>query len=136
MPKSPLFAAQTLAWLFHGEAPAWAGQPAFWVSLHTADPRGQDSQASGECAYPGYRRQRLARTPGGVAIDGAAAANLEILEFPVNRGDRETITHYGIGVAESGAGALLQSFPLDAPVEVSARQAPRVPVRELTVKES
>jgi hypothetical protein len=139
MPKSRAFAADLLAWVFHGAQPSWADRAHFWVSLHSADPAlAGNSQATAEATYPGYRRAPMGRGPAGMAIEGREATNLQPVEFPACTADgpAQELTHYGIGTDATGEGRLLYSLALDEALVVRRRLAPRVPVRAMTVQET
>ena len=139
MAKSHRFAAQVLEWVFHGVAPAWTQNAHFWISLHTGDPGGPGSaQSDSETTYEGYRRQSLARSSSAVPVDRERreVTNLVQVEFPVCTKDGGgTVTHYGIGTDSGGEGMLVYSGLLDEPMAVQRRQAPRIPVRGLSVRE-
>lgn len=139
MAKSPVFAAQMLAWVFHGAAPPWASAETLWISLHSDAPGGAGSaQSDSETGYAGYHRQPVARALAAVLIDPARgeATNLAGIEFPVCTQDGGgTVTHYGIGTDATGAGTLIYSGLLDEPMTVQRRHAPRLPARAMSVKE-
>lgn len=78
-----------------------------YVSLHTADPGEAGNQQTNEATYTGYARKAVARTSGGWTISGNHATNAAAITYDPCTGGSETITHFGIGTAASGAGKLL-----------------------------
>lgn len=96
-----------------------ASSPAtnLYVSLHNADPGEAGSQTTNETAYSSYLRVAVARTAGGWTVSGTAPAqvtNISAITFPQCGASGDTLTHFGIGLASSGAGTLLASGPIGA----------------------
>src|SRR5215471_53793 len=86
-----------------------------FVSLHTADPGEAGDQSTNETTYGSYARQAVARTGAAWTISGTAptqAANAAIITFPASSSGTPTITHFGVGVAVSGATRLMVSGAL------------------------
>ena len=110
-----------------------------YVSFHTADPGEAGNQTTSEAAYPDYARAAIARTAGGWQVVGNQADNLVEITFPECNASfgagTETQTHVCIGTASSGAGQILYSGALTAPIIVSALQTPRFPVGALVAQE-
>lgn len=90
-----------------------------YVSLHTADPTANGTQASNEAAYPGYARVSVPRNPSGWSVTGGTVYNLGPVTFPFCTGGEETEAFVAIGTAPSGPGSLLWIGPLAAPLKVS-----------------
>lgn len=104
-----------------------AAPGSFYVSLHTADPGEAGAQNASEAAYGGYARVAVARTAGGWTIAANTFANTATVQFAAATSGTATITHIGIGTAESGAGKLLWrgAFSSPASLAVSAGIAPK-----------
>ena len=85
-----------------------------WVSLHTADPGLAGDQNTSEATYGGYTRISVARSSSAWTLTGAdQMAPTGAVLFPVSTSSgQQAITHYGIGLEETGAGRLLWSFQL------------------------
>lgn len=78
-----------------------------YVSLHTSSPGVSGSQTTNECAYGSYARVAVARTTGGWTASSAASTSpVANITFPAATSGTETVTHFGIGSASSGAGVL------------------------------
>lgn len=94
---------------------------ALYISLHTADPGVGGTQQSSEASYGGYARQSLARSGGGFVVTGNQVAFGSQVTFPdVTDATTQTITHFGVGVAASGATVLLYSGPVTPNIPVSS----------------
>jgi hypothetical protein len=78
-----------------------------YVSLHTADPGETGSQTTSECAYTSYARVAVARTSGGWTVTANAVSPTANITFPAATGGTETVTHWAVGIASSGAGKIL-----------------------------
>lgn len=90
-----------------------------YVSMHTADPGETGDQTTSEANYTGYARVAVVRSSGGWTVSGTAptqAANAGAVNFPACTGGSSTVTYFGVGTALSGAGKLLYSGALSAPV--------------------
>jgi hypothetical protein len=107
---------QNIAWGYIGDTngllpSSTAGN--FFISLHTADPSGQDSQSFSELAttnYTNYVRIAVARTSGGWDVTGNVASNHGTITFATgNSASGPTATYFGIGTNLSGAGNLVAS---------------------------
>jgi hypothetical protein len=98
-----------------GDATGLRGSSAagvIYLSLHTADPGETGNQTTSEATYTGYNRVSVLRQSGvgGWTISGTAptqAALTTATAFPTCNGGTNTITHFGVGTASSGAGVLL-----------------------------
>lgn len=101
-----------------------AAAGSLYLSFHTADPKA-GTQATSEVSYTGYARKAIARSAAGFTIDEAAfsaklTAGQHTGTCTVTPDPAQTITHFGIGTAASGAGKLLYAGPVSAPLAVSA----------------
>lgn len=97
-----------------------ASSPAtvLWFSLHNADPGEGGNQATNETAYTNYARVQVARTTGGFSVSGTASpaiiSNVAALNFPQCGVTGDTLTHFGVGLSQTGAGTLIGSGPIGA----------------------
>lgn len=86
-----------------------------YVSLHNADPGEAGSQNTNETAYTNYVRVAVARSSGGWTISGSdptQVVNAATISFAACGITGDTITHWGVGSASSGAGVLYASGPV------------------------
>lgn len=90
-----------------------------YVSLHTADPGEAGSQSTSEATYTSYARVAVARTAGGWTVSSNNVSNTSVITFPTCTGGSSTVTHFGIGLASSGAGTLLFKGALTASLAIS-----------------
>lgn len=142
MSKSNLLENAILALIFNATAFANiaendATSPAtnLYVSLHTADPGEGGDQTTNEATYTSYARVAVARTSGGWTVSGNAVTNAAAIVFPEATGGSNTITHFGVGVAVSGAGQLLYSGALTASLAVSTGIEPQFAAGDLDITE-
>jgi len=77
--------------------------------LHTSDPGEAGDQTTNEIAYTDYARVAVARTTGGWTVTNNSVSPAATISFPAGTGGSGTATHFGVGVAASGAGVLLYS---------------------------
>ena len=94
------------------------------VSLHTADPGEAGTQATSEAAYGAYVRVSVARATTGWAVAAGVANPAANISFAQATSGTETITHFGIGTATSGAGELLYSGVVTPNVAVASGVTP------------
>lgn len=97
-----------------------------YVSLHTADPGEAGDQTTNECAYTSYARVAVARTSGGWAITANSVSPVADISFPAATGGSETVTHFAIGTASSGAGKILYSGTVTPNIAVSSGVTPKL----------
>lgn len=142
MSKSNLLENGILALLFNATALANLAEndttsPAtnLYVSLHTSDPGEGGDQTTNEATYGAYARVAVARTSGGWTVSGNAVANTAAIVFPECTSGSNTITHFGVGVASSGAGQLLYSGALTASLAVSTGIEPQFAAGDLDITE-
>jgi hypothetical protein len=95
-----------------------------FVSLHTADPGEAGTQATSEAAYTSYARATVARTTGGWTVTANSVSPVANVSFPQATGGTATITHFGIGVAVSGATKLLWSGTVTPNISVATGVTP------------
>lgn len=97
-----------------------------YVSLHTADPGEAGTQSTNEATYTGYARVAVARTSGGWTVTANSVSPVANVDFPACTAGTNTITHFGIGTAVSGAGKLLYSGTVTPNIAVSSGVTPRL----------
>lgn len=97
-----------------------------YVSLHTADPGEAGDQTTSEATYTSYARVAVARTSGGFTVTGNSVSPAANIDFPAATGGTNTITHFAIGTASSGAGKLLYSGTVTPNISVSSGVTPRL----------
>jgi hypothetical protein len=95
-----------------------------YVALHTADPGEAGNQSTSEATYTGYARVAVARTSGGWTVTTSQAVNTAVVTFGACTAGSNTITHFSVGVAASGATKILYSGALTASLAVSAGITP------------
>ena len=86
-----------------------------YVSLHNAAPGASGSQNTSETAYTNYGRIAVARTTGGWTVSGGApntVTNAAAINFAACGATGDTLTHWGVGSASSGAGLLFDWGPI------------------------
>jgi len=106
-----------------------------YVSLHTADPGEAGVQTTSEATYTGYARVAVARTSGGWAVSTNTADNVAAITFGACTAGSNTITHFAVGTASSGAGKILYSGALTASLAVSAGITPQFAIGALDCTE-
>ena len=98
-----------------------------FISLHTSGTNLEaGNQSTDEISYTGYARQSLARTSGNFTVSGNAVSLAANLDFPACTGGSGTATHFGIGVASSGATRLLYWGALTPNIVISNGVTPRI----------
>jgi len=104
-----------------------------YVSLHTGDPGESGTQQTSEAAYSGYARVAVARTAGGWAVSTGQADNVAAITYVVSADGPESITHFGLGTAASGAGTLLGSGALTATLVVNIGVTPEFAIGDCNI---
>jgi hypothetical protein len=106
-----------------------------YVSLHTADPGEGGSQNTSETTYTGYARVAVARSGAGWTVAANNVENAAAIIFGACTVGTPTITHFGIGTDLAGAGTLLYSGALMAPLSVSPGITPEFAAGQLDITE-
>lgn len=106
-----------------------------YVALHTADPGDAGSQTTSEATYTSYARVAVPRDNTGWTVSGNTVENAAAIVFPEATGGTNTITHFSIGTASSGAGSILYHGALTASLAVSNGIEPQFAAGDLTVTE-
>ena len=95
-----------------------------YLSLHTADPGEGGDQTTNEAAYTSYARVAVTRDSGGFTVSGNQVTLAANVTFPTATGGSETITHFAIGTASSGAGKILYKGTVTPNLDVSSGVVP------------
>lgn len=104
-----------------------------YIALHTADPSAGD-QTTSEATYTGYGRASIARTAGAWTTASGASENTSAITFAPCTAGSDTITHFSIGVAASGASKILYSGTCS--LNVSAGITPNIAAGALDLTEA
>lgn len=108
-----------------------------YVGLHTGAVAAGDSQTVNEATYGAYARLAIPRTTGGFEVPLlGSTSNKALAQFLECTSGSNAITHVSIGVAASGAGAVLHAGALSASRTVSAGIQPQFAANALVVTES
>lgn len=136
MSKSDAFEAALLDLIFLntnianlGDATGVRGSAAagsLFVSLHSADPGEAGTQSTSEVSYTGYARATVARSGAGFTRTGNSISPAANIDFGACTAGSVTATHFGIGVASSGATLLLYKGAISPTIAISAGVTPRL----------
>ena len=122
-----------LAMLLHRTIPAWQTAREFWLSLHDGPPVDQKNR---EVTYPGYTRLKTVRNKTDWNHNGETFSNRRDMDFALCTGDQQfTITHIGLGTAQSGSGSLLRIIQLDTPLIIGRNTIPRLAAGQIVLAE-
>lgn len=135
MSKSNTTENDILLKVFQATELSWDANTNLYVALHTGDPGEAGSQNTSEATYASYARVTVARDATGWDVAGNQASNDDLLQFPQCTGGSNTVTHVSIGTAASGAGQILYSGALNAPLDVSNLIQPQFAANALTITE-
>ena len=91
-----------------------------YIALHTAGPGEAGDQTTSEATYGSYARQAVTRDSGGFTVTGNSVTLAANVTFPTASSGSETITHFSIGVAVSGASKILYSGTVTPNLPVSS----------------
>jgi hypothetical protein len=97
-----------------------------YVALHTADPGEAGDQTTTEATYTSYARVAVARSGAGWTVTGNSVSPAANIDFPAATGGTNTITHFSVGVAASGASVALYKGTVTPNVSVSSGVTPRL----------
>lgn len=97
-----------------------------FVALHTADPGEAGDQTTSEATYTSYARVSVARTAGGWTITNNSVSPAANIDFPAATGGTNTITHWSVGTATSGAGKILYKGAVTPNIAVTNGVTPRL----------
>jgi len=107
----------------------------FFISLHTADPGEAGDQTTNETSYTGYVRIAIIRTSAGWTVSTNQAVNASTVTFGLCTAGTPTLTHFAVGRLLSGAGKLLYSGALTAPLAVTNGISPSFAPGALVITE-
>lgn len=98
-----------------------------FVAAHTADPGEAGTQTTSEASYTGYTRATVARTTGGFTVTNNSVSPAAVINWPAcTGGSSQTLTHFTIGVAVSGASKILYSGTITPNIAVSTGVTPQL----------
>jgi hypothetical protein len=99
-----------------------------FVALHTADPGEAGNQDTTPATYNSYARVAVARTTGGWSVINNEVKPIADITFPAATSGtvQQTITHFSIGVAASGATKILYKGTVSPALVVSEGVTPRL----------
>ena len=97
-----------------------------YVSLHTADPGEAGDQTTNEATYTSYARVGKARDGSTWSVSANEVTPVAAITFPTCTGGSNTITHFGVGTASSGAGKLLYSGTVTPNIAVANTVTPQL----------
>lgn len=135
MSKGNTFENDVMLKVFQATEFSWDANVNLYISLHTGDPGEGGSQTTSECAYGSYARQAVARDATGWDVASNQASNDDLIQFPQCSSGSETITHFAVGTASSGAGQILYSGALSSSLAVSTGIQPQFAANTLVVTE-
>lgn len=97
-----------------------------YVSAHTADPTITGDQTTNEATYTSYARVAVARDSGSPAwtVTSGVASPVAAITWPACTGGTNTITHFAIGTASTGAGKVLYVGTVTPNISVSSGVTP------------
>lgn len=97
-----------------------------YVALHTADPGEAGDMTTNEANYTSYARATVARTSGGWTVTNNVVNPAANIDFAQATGGSNTVTHFSVGVAVSGAAKILVSGTVTPNISVSNGVTPRL----------
>ena len=104
-----------------------------WISLHTSSPADAGDQTTNEAAYTSYGRVSVARSTSGWSVASGVADNDAAITFPACTGSTASVTHFGVGSAETTAGNLFLWGATTATLSVSTGITPEFAAGALDV---
>jgi hypothetical protein len=106
-----------------------------YVSLHFANPDETGTQTSSEATYSPYGRIAVARSGAGWTVSGNAVSNAALIQFAQCASGSDTLTHFAVGTASSGAGKILYKGALNSSLAVSSGIQPQFAAGDLDITE-
>jgi hypothetical protein len=105
---------QAVAWANIADNAAASPLTALFVALHTADPGEAGAQNASEATYTGYARVSITRAAGagGFTQTNNVFTNTSAVTFGICTAGSNSITHWSLGVASSGATVILNKAPV------------------------
>jgi hypothetical protein len=115
-----------------GTDPGWRAAAGAWLALYTSDPGEAGTATTNEATYTSYGR--VAITKATAWTDGGSSfSNAALVQWPQCTGGTNTITHFAIVTTASGAGQIIDSGQLSAPLDVSNGIQPQAAIGALVV---
>jgi len=106
-----------------------------YVSLHTDDVGEAGNQTANEATYTGYARVAVARSNAGWTVTDNSVTNAAAITFPQCTAGTNTISHFAVGTASTGAGKVLYKGALTASLAVSNLIIPEFATGTMTISE-
>lgn len=97
-----------------------------YIALHTGDPGEAGDQTTSEATYTSYARVAVARSGAGWTVTANSVSPAANVDFPAATGGTNTITHFSIGVASSGASVALYKGTVSPNISVTTGVIPRL----------
>jgi len=97
-----------------------------FVALHTADPGEAGTQSTSEATYTSYARVAVVRSGSGWVVTGNTVNPAATISFPTATGGTNTITHFSVGLASTGANQILFKGTVTPNIAVSSGITPRL----------
>ena len=97
-----------------------------FVAAHTADPGEAGDQTTSEATYTSYARATVARSGSGWTVTANSVSPVSAISWPACTGGTNTITHFSVGVATSGASKILYSGTVTPNISVSTGVTPQL----------
>ena len=113
--------------------PAWRSNANRWIALYTSDPGEAGTAVTNETTYTNYARVIVAIADW--TDGGSTFTNATLLQFLACGVTGATITHVAVVTTASGAGQILYSGALNAPLTVSSLIQPQFAIGALSVSE-
>lgn len=134
MSKSDTFENDLVALIFNGTAIANIADNAatapltnLYLALHTADPGEAGVQNASEASYVNYARVAVPRNSSGFTVSGNQASLTSAVQFGAgSAAENQTLTHFSVGVAASGATKILYRGTLAPNVTVTEGVIPEL----------
>lgn len=96
----------------------------FYIALHSADPGEAGDQTTNEISYTGYARVAVARSGAGFTVSGDTVSNAATVQYGECTAGSATAAYFSVGLASSGAGAILYRGALDASRNITSGITP------------
>lgn len=90
-----------------------------YVSLHTGSPTASGTQTTSEAAYTSYSRVAVTRTTAGWTVANNSVYPVNTIVFPASTGGNETETYFGVGLSQTGSGALMYFGSISPTIVIS-----------------
>ena len=116
-----------------GTDPAWRSNANRWIALYTSDPGEAGTAVTNETTYTNYARVIVAIADW--TDGGSTFTNATLLQFLACGVTGATITHVAVVTTARGAGQILYSGALNAPLTVSSLIQPQFAIGALSVSE-